>query len=332
MTQSSLPLIGGVLTGDPGVQSAGDWDPNNRELVRILYLGTQTAQRSSQFVHPAVLDIATLHHMEVDGLLAAAGPVGPDTYPFPMESCSNYAGDQQGGAADIENQGEFSNTLAHDLGNDLEWLIDLIIKLEIGGELGVLDSALPALLTPYFIATEGDPVGGVFHTPTVPYTETENHRIQIETSRFLTNAYYINELAADGRDTDSLLADQQGVTGWLQNRMRSIALGGFIEYNAKNYGTYSLQSLVNLYDFADDPSLQIGAHALLDLTEAKFASGSSLGRRIVPFRRHSYEDGYSPTDSDNQCGDQPYLYHSDCSEDQEMTTSSASTRRRCPAC
>jgi hypothetical protein len=69
----------------------------------------------------------------------------------------------------------------------------------------------------------------------------------------------------------------------------------FDEYNSRSYTNYSLESILNLYDFAGtDTLMRNAARIVLDLSAAKFAAGSNRGRRVAPFRRLAENDGTGP--------------------------------------
>ena len=168
------------------------------------------------------------------------------------------------------------------------------------------------------VVASGDVLGAAFvllgdNSPTqilapggdINIPETENHRLMIETSRYLTNAAIITKLGAEGYDhIDALQSEQTDIRNWLLQRLQSITQNDFHEYNARPYTRYSLNAIVNLYDFAPDitfynqpitpvlgdTDLQTAAQIVLDLSEAKFAATSNRGRRIVPFRRLSESD------------------------------------------
>ena len=94
--------------------------------------------------------------------------------------------------------------------------------------------------------------------------------------------------------------------------MGDIAQNDFQEYNSRPYSRYSLNAILNLHDFAalhGDKEMAEAAQVVLDLSEAKFAATSNRGRRIVPFRRLSSDDGDGKS----------YLYQSISGADHEVT-------------
>src|SRR5690606_11086451 len=122
-------------------------------------------------------------------------------------------------------------------------------------------------------------------------SETENHRLMIESSRYLTNAKIIAELRRIEHDNvDEIEEKQAEVRDWLLQKLQAVAASDFEEYNARPYTRYSLNAILNLHDFAEDPRLRTASRIVLDLSGAKFAAASNRGRRIVPFRRLSHYD------------------------------------------
>ena len=96
---------------------------------------------------------------------------------------------------------------------------------------------------------------------------------------------------------DGIKDDQAKEREWLLHRLQDIAIHDFREYNARPYSRYSINAVLNLYDFAamhGDTAMQTAAWIVLDLTEAKFAATSNRGRRTSPFRRRTEYDGFDP--------------------------------------
>jgi hypothetical protein len=97
------------------------------------------------------------------------------------------------------------------------------------------------------------------------------------------------------RERHFFIDDQVKVKRWLLARLQRIATQDFDEYNARPYQRYSIVAILNLHDFVQcNPSVSSGMAGcdlktasliVLDLATAKFAAGSSEGRRVAPFRR-----------------------------------------------
>jgi hypothetical protein len=163
----------------------------------------------------------------------------------------------------------------------------------------------------------------------LPFLETENHILMIESSRYLTNQLLFR------RSPDPEWNNRtNGLADWILGRLRRFLRNDFEEYNARMYQTYSTMALCNLHDFAEDDSVRRGARMVLDYKAAKFAVSSNELRRSVPFRRRKSEevddqeisfkdwtgllDNYSDPDTfrfliltglSQRLADQPILWH-----------------------
>lgn len=111
--------------------------------------------------------------------------------------------------------------------------------------------------------------------------ETENHLLMIESSRYLVNQLH-------RRDSTDPAFDNRlnGLSDWLLGYLQTIARHDFLEFNSRPYARMSLHALLNLYEFAAELRIRVGAQILLDYTMVKFAISSNRGRRVAPFRRH----------------------------------------------
>src|SRR5262249_47975890 len=135
---------------------------------------------------------------------------------------------------------------------------------------------------------EGDTIGFPFYD--VRIDETENHRLMIETSRFLTNAAIIRHLEEVGYKK-SLIDDirdyNNEIRDWLLDDLKRITGTDFDEYNTR----LSLESILNLFEFSGDKDLCAASAIVLNLSDAKFVAGSDRGRRAPPYRRLREHDG-----------------------------------------
>jgi len=258
--------------------SNGEWDVNVRELVRLLYLSGSGGRRQGGILAPSTIDYMYFH------LLAASGKLSDESYST-IYGCDEPAGDELGSPEDRADRHSWFRKLVDDLGDFFKWaaITYLTYGLVPGGDALI---AAPFQLTA--VASE---------LLDVRIPESENHRLNIETSKFLINADMIVRLEAENYDSDlvgDMRDEQAGVRDWLMQRLQDIALNDFQEYNSRPYSRYSLNAILNLHDFAavhGDTDLARAALIVLDLAEAKFAATSNRGRRIVPFRRLSNEDG-----------------------------------------
>lgn len=113
--------------------------------------------------------------------------------------------------------------------------------------------------------------------------ESENHRLMIESSRYLANQWALDHLgdADPGRYPEF----QSEIKEWLLDRFQKVLSGDFSEYNARPYQRYAMDAVLNIADFAKDQDLRLAARMVLDYDTAKIALGSYQDRRLVPFRR-----------------------------------------------
>jgi hypothetical protein len=122
-----------------------------------------------------------------------------------------------------------------------------------------------------------------------PFPETENHILQIESSRYLTNQLLARDFQMNGQPVPPQYSNvtnglQPSLLQYMQKRLQH----DFQEYNARPYSGQTSWALQNLYDFADasDP-VKTAAQILLDYLSAKVAVSSDALRRLVPFRRRA---------------------------------------------
>lgn len=267
---------------------AGEFDVVDRDLVRLLYLGGPSGRNGG------VLKPETIDYMYAALLATRRGPSSDSNSVY--SDCAEPQGDELGSPEDTADRYAWYNKLSESLGDFFDWLFKAWLQsTAVAAVLGSGGFAeVPFLILNQPLAPVGD----------VRIPETENHRLMIETSRFLTNAAIIERLQVEGYDSDyvdDLREDQNAVREWLLHRLQDIASNDFREYNARPYTRYSLNAVLNLYDFAafyGDATLRRAATIVLDLSEAKFAATSNRGRRTAPFRRLSVNDGYHPDHSD----------------------------------
>ena len=269
---SGLPCHGNVLD-----KTNGDWDPDVRDLTRIFFLDQLNKDQH-------ILDPATVKHIQ-DDLLTADG--GPGLASYALYQCGDTERDTGTAQERLARRNWLTDTLGDVLkdGENLqdwllshiplpEWLIRVLaayVALSSGG----FATALSALMTASAVEVND-----------VRFTETENHRLMIETSRYLNDQIIIADLRSQGTDPGPFTDDLANVKDFLLGRFKDIMSNDFIEFNALPYGRYSLFSILNIAQFADDKDLQEGARMVLDYTTAKAAIGMDAARRIVPYRRH----------------------------------------------
>lgn len=272
MGTDGLPCFASFSTGNKG-----DFDVNVRELVRILYMGTIPRRE--------VLEQSTIDYMNKN-LLAARGGLSDASYSI-LSDCDDPAGDELGSPEDFADREYWYNELLESIGNSFKWLAELFFK--VSGS--ALASTAGIVGAPFIIAVGEDPTELALPHTDIRVPETENHRLMIETSKYLTNAKFLAELRQMEHDNiDEIEEKQNEVRNWLMQILQSITINDFDEYNSRPYTRYSLNAILNLYDFAEDEMLRTASQIVLDLSGAKFAAGSNRGRRIVPFRRLADND------------------------------------------
>jgi hypothetical protein len=123
----------------------------------------------------------------------------------------------------------------------------------------------------------------------ITVTDTENHILMTETSRYLTNQL----LYMEGLEKGQLLTDydnsKNGFDEWMLNHLADFIKNDFSEFNSRPYEGFTLIVLHNLYDHALNPKLKTMAQIILDYSSAKYAVGTNGMRRLVPFRRQKWK-------------------------------------------
>ena len=285
MGTDGLPCFFGPTAISRGFK--GDFDINVRELTRLLYMGRIVGPLGKP-----VLDQSTKDYM-YKNLLVAKGGLSAADYSV-IAGCDDPAGDDASSPEDWADQEKWYNELLSALGDVLSWPFEVYVKV-IGGLLvsGAAIDSIPLML----IAGQTASYPPLYD---VRVPETENHRLMIESSKYLTNNAMLRELDAAGHDKSTLDAkrdEQKQVREWLLGELQRIAINDFDEYNSRPYTQYSLESILNLYDFSnlsgfsDDQEMCTASAIVLDLSASKFVAGSNRGRRIAPYRRRTYYDG-----------------------------------------
>jgi hypothetical protein len=257
--------------GAPFVLTKGDWDMKMVPLMRIIFLD------SLPYVSPHPISPDVLQHIEYD-LITVNGPPGPDSYPW--TACGDNE-KETGSPQDREDESGSADNFFDSIGDLFSWLFHHLILILVG--LGTA-TVFELLYKITLVASSVLAAIGIPTVLTVQIPESENHRLMIESTRFLNNQIIIQSLAPGG--SDNISSGQARVKLYLLDRFQEIAKDDFIEYNARPYHGFSLIALYNLSDFATDADVRTGARMLLRYSAAKFALGSNQGRRLVPFRRH----------------------------------------------
>ena len=253
-----------------------NWDFSVRVLVRLVYLDMRYRLTRLRFVpgSSSILDDPVRTHIRQD-LINTDIWLGPADYS--LTGCGNEE-NATGSAADRVDDSDFFKEVGDDLEDIFDWLIKHFYLAYPAASLLGAGPSIAALIT--------EAVGVVDLVSNIRIDETENHRLMIESSRYLNNQLLNVDLQGDD-DRRGVLADAQSeVRDWLLQRLQDILKNDFIEYNARPYQRESISAILNLYDFAGDSNMRAAARFVLEYAFAKFAVGSNQGRRLVPFRRH----------------------------------------------
>ena len=117
-------------------------------------------------------------------------------------------------------------------------------------------------------------------------SETENHRLLIESSRYLTNQ--LRARTSDKKEFDNA---RNGMDEYMLRWLRLFLQNDFVEYNSRPYQNYTWAGIQNLADFAENPDVKLAAQMVLDYVAAKVAVSTNDLRRHVPYRRkRDYND------------------------------------------
>jgi hypothetical protein len=271
----------------------GEWDATLKALIRIIYLHEHNKSRAILNDSPNLTGSniseerkSTVQYIK-EHLLTADGPPGLTSYG--LLQCGNQeksTGNAQERAAE---RAWLDDTLpaVADLWDWWALRIALFIVLAALVALLALLSALGGVVGGIIaaIATVAAVAGTAALLMRIP--ETENHMLLIESARYLNNQLIIADLEQSG-DLDQAAQyaeDNREVRDRLLTMFQKVLKSDFDEYNSRPYQNYSINAILNVAQFATDDSLRTGAQAVLDYATAKFAVGSSMSRRLVPFRR-----------------------------------------------
>ncbi len=277
---SMLTFIGGM--------SKGEWNVGLRPLMRMLAMA-HNAEKNHGIL---LLDERSWQKLW-DDLLPLDGPP-PESHHYPATECANQES-SSGSPQDRIDDDSYYSSLPEKIGNGLldllKWFWRHVIRpaLAAGAADALVPGSGPIILG---LAATGAAAEDLARTVLIP--ETENHILQIEVARYLTNQLILERVGIDGNH-GHYPDHQRRLRNWLLGYLGNIARRDFIEYNSRPYQRYSIPALQNLHDFANyppsrgevlsDDELRAAAKAVLELASAKFALGSLQSRRYVPFRR-----------------------------------------------
>ena len=201
----------------------GDWDMAERNLIRVAYLIRKYGfGADGQALHDANT------HLRNDLLTLDRGVEG-DSHNV-WFGCGNSEG-HSGSAEDRAiDRGGHGNPPGDALG-DLGWfLLMLLILLALLALALALAAALGAAVGAGALAAvvAATIVGMLLFN----ISETENHLLGINTTKYLNNQLIIEELGNDLGMTGPYIRDQIELKEWLLKRMQGFLQHDFIEYNA----------------------------------------------------------------------------------------------------
>lgn len=285
----------------------GEYDVTVRELIRVLFLGTQGSKK-----HPEDANMGSTSRVfglpgcESEGcskttdyivteLLTTKGGLSRHSY-NPFTDCGNQDRNTDS-PEDYADRLDWTERAVDDLVESGEWLLEhlwvlLVFLAPAVGVLGGLAAATSAPGIGFLGAAAVVMASPIMdEVPFFRIPESENHLLMIESSRYLTNQFMLEHYLQQHPNKAKAVAEQKEVEDWLLEKMRRIVQYDFEEYNARPYQRYSLNSILNLYDFATHPKMREAAKAVLEMADAKFAAGSNRGRRFSPLQRLAECDG-----------------------------------------
>ena len=131
---------------------------------------------------------------------------------------------------------------------------------------------------------------GATPEPSIPLTfglatETENHTLMKEGTRYLRNQWRFERGAGGERGEAQFDNTLNGLGGWVVSYLRALRDSGFHEFNAIPYQSYTIRALLNLEAFSAEKEIRTTARHILDAMNWQYALGSLDLRRCAPFRR-----------------------------------------------
>ncbi len=125
-------------------------------------------------------------------------------------------------------------------------------------------------------------------------TDTENHILMTEVSRYLTNQLLFAEAVKLHQPTALYDNSKNGFDQWMLKHLAEFLKNDFSEFNSRPYEGYTQITLNNLYDYSKNLQVKKMAQMVLDYSGAKFAISSNGMRRSAPYRRQkdwlNYDD------------------------------------------
>jgi hypothetical protein len=264
----------------------GDWDMRMKGLIRIIFLDQrrQTPQGTMSALSELTPDgTMTTRQYILQNLISIDG--GPGQAAYSWTACGDNEKDTGSAQNRDDDNGEESDLL-DSVGDILTWFLRRLILIAALLTVAGVIAAVGGLVQLSIVVVAAAGVAAIL-AGNIP--ESENHRLMIESTRFLNNQIIISELGATGVGAigASNIADKQvDEKAWLLKHFQMLAKNDFIEYNARPYHGLAIGALRNLAQFATDADVRNGAQMIIEYSAAKLAIGSNQDRRLVPFRRH----------------------------------------------
>ncbi|HOZ49608.1 MAG TPA: hypothetical protein PK468_23600 [Candidatus Hydrogenedentes bacterium] len=125
-------------------------------------------------------------------------------------------------------------------------------------------------------------------------TDTENHHLMTEVTRYLRNQWLFDHGHAEAQYDNAA----NGLEAWLLGYLQEMVREGVYEFNSIPYLGFTIQALLTIEAFARSDDLSMTARYLLDTMNLQYALGSLDLRRCAPFRRRVERAGWTRLDQD----------------------------------
>ena len=274
--------IGSILTPPivPGNEARfsqpGDQDMDIRDLTRVYFLNEERA----------LLTPDTRAYLR-DKLLTLHG--APDEGAYSLFGCGNTE-QSSGTPQELLDERDFLDDTLDDLGDAALWFarraaLFALLAAPVAAAVGALAALIGAgAAVPTAALATVITLMASTEIADLKIPETENHRLMIESSRFLKNQIILDDEPRHP-NIRKLQADQDALKRWLLGAMGEIMRHDFAEFNSRPYQRLSHFALFNLADFSTDDDVRRGARMVLEFALAKFALASREGIRVAPYRR-----------------------------------------------
>ena len=277
LTDAAIALLTPpIIPHDLSFTKRGDGDVAIREMTRVYFLNAKLLLNRTAILAP--VNATYLR----DKLLTLHGRPGPASYP--ILGCGNTE-QSSGTPQDLADEESWLDEAWNDLGDAFDWFARRAIVFSVlGGPAAVAaligaGAAVPGAAVAAAIAGVGALGINELNIP-----ETENHRLMIESSRFLKNEIIVAAVPKHPQ-IQAIKDDRDESKAWILDYLAEVMKRDFSEYNARPYQRYSIMSLYNLADFAEDADVKSGASMVIEFSLAKFALSSREGIRVAPYRR-----------------------------------------------